>query len=639
VSALRWIVGLVVVLGLGAGNVLREACWTQADGFVCGPLASGPMAGRRPPTAVTGLTRITLPAPAWRPLAMDVRLSGDAAASVRVSDRSDGGIVVRGGGPVGTLRVTAPDDEAGRLALWAERTDSAVGVAAVEVVGIAPVLTAGRLVLSVAPASIVALALLWAGYLWPRAPARPAPDRTPAAAPAAAAPGAPRITPAAFAAPIALLAVVHGLWIVLRPPFQAPDEPQHHARATSIPAAPYVAGDLAVPLAAAHRNPLTWTPNRLHFIIFKPDDRLSADDVAALRRTPWTPPAAYPAVEPVPTGIASYPPLYYWVVFAGGELTTGLFDLSPYASVLAYRGASVVAAGLVWLAVYGMLLATPSLRPWALPAFVVLVANPGTAAITASVNPDALAIPTAVLLFLASWRSLAEGGSPAWVLAAAGLGLAAKPSGLLAVGAAGAGVAWWMARQPAVRPQGWTLLRILTGITVASAVAFYAWSPPRLTPGRHDALSVIDYLLTVAQRAPDLWLQYWGWLGWQEYGAPMIFYRLLLGTCLVLAAAAWRRSPPGAGVGRFLAVAGVCYVAGLLIGEYANHTTAALVLQGRYLMPLAACALPLVRQRTPIAAWILPMLLIALNVALAQATIARYFGGDWALWWRSLAGG
>jgi hypothetical protein len=180
---------------------------------------------------------------------------------------------------------------------------------------------------------------------------------------------------------------------------------------------------------------------------------------------------------------------------------------------------------------------------------------------------------------------------------------------------------------------------MLTGVTVAAVVAFYAWSPPRLTPGHHAALSLIDYAATVVRRVPDLWVQYWGWLGWQEYGAPPVFYWLVLGVCLALTVTAWRWPAPDRGIGRLLAVMGTAYVAGLLIGEYANHTTAALVLQGRYLMPLAACALPLVRQRTALAAWLLPALLVALNVALAQATAVRYFGGDWALWWRSIAGG
>lgn len=623
---MRWVIGLVVLVVLGAGNVLREACWTQADGFVCGPLASRPMVGRRPPTPITGLTRVEISVPAWRPLAVRVRLAGDASAAVRVSDRSDGGgITVPGDGSPVALETRAAADNFNRLTLWAEPMNGATaGAGALAIVAIDPVVTAGRLLLSLIPAVLAAVALVWAGSGWRKT--------------AAGAEGLPRTSAAAFVAPVALLLLVHGGWMVLRPPFQAPDEPQHHARATSVADTPYVAGEFVVPLAAAHRNPLTWTPNRLHFIIFKPEDRLSADDVAALRQTSWEPPAPYPAVESVPTGIASYPPLYYWLVFAGGELATSLFDLSPYASVLAYRTASVFAAGLIWLAAYAMLLATPGLRPWALPAFAVLVANPGAAAITASVNPDALAIPSTVLLFLATWRGLAEGGSRTWVLAAAGLALAAKPSGFLAVGAAGAGIAWWIVRRPADRPRGWALLRIVAGVTIASVVTFYAWSPPRLTPGRHDALSVVDYLGSVVQRAPDLWLQYWGWLGWQEYGAPPVFYWMLLGACLALIVAAWRWSIPDGGVGRLLAVMGTAYVAGLLIGEYANHTTAALVLQGRYLLPLSACALPIIRHRSSTAAWFLPALLVALNVALAHATIARYFGGDWSLWWRSLTG-
>jgi hypothetical protein len=37
--------------------------------------------------------------------------------------------------------------------------------------------------------------------------------------------------------------------------------------------------------------------------------------------------------------------------------------------------------------------------------------------------------------------------------------------------------------------------------------------------------------------------------------------------------------------------------------------------------------------------WTLPALLAGLHLALAAATVQRYFGGDWALWWRSISGG
>jgi hypothetical protein len=419
---------------------------------------------------------------------------------------------------------------------------------------------------------------------------------------------------------------------------QSPDEPQHHARATSVPSAPYVAGAWAVPLAAAHRNPLTWTPNRLHAIIFQPGERLSRADVRALRETTWPPAGTYPAAEAVPSGIASYPPLYYWAVFAGGELATRTLGLSPYASVLAYRAASVVTAGVVWLIVYALLRRTPVLRPWALPTFIILVATPAAASITSSVNPDALLIPSTVLLFLATWRRLAAGGSQVMVLTGAALALASKPSGILAVASAAAGALWWIWQRPAERARGWAVLRALTGVSVAAAILFYAWSPPRLSPSTTPVVMTAGaYLRTLADRTPTLWAEYWGWLGWSEYGAPAGWYWLLAGSCAVLALMAIRRPVPDGALRGYLLTTAVVYGAGLVIGEYVNVTQASLVLQGRYVLPIGATAILLIRQRSRYLSWLLPVLALALNVVLAQAAIDRYFDGSWSAWWASLA--
>jgi len=168
-------------------------------------------------------------------------------------------------------------------------------------------------------------------------------------------------------------------------------------------------------------------------------------------------------------------------------------------------------------------------------------------------------------------------------------------------------------------------------------VLFYAWSPPRLVPdASHPVVSTVTYAATLVERAPAWWVQFWGRLGWLEYGAPALFYWLLFGACLLAGGlAVWRRTPD-CGLAPFLVVSGATYLALLLAGEYANVRTAGLVVQGRYLLPVSVCLLPLVRQRAVAMTWTLPVLVVVLNVVLAHATIDRYFGGNWSAWLGSL---
>ena len=98
-----------------------------------------------------------------------------------------------------------------------------------------------------------------------------------------------------------------------------------------------------------------------------------------------------------------------------------------------------------------------------------------------------------------------------------------------------------------------------------------------------------------------------------------------------------RRPVPDGALSGYLLTTATVYLAGLLIGEYVNVTQASLVLQGRYVMPLGATAILLIRQRSRYLSWLLPVLVLALNVVLAQAAIDRYFDGSWSAWWASLA--
>jgi hypothetical protein len=194
-----------------------------------------------------------------------------------------------------------------------------------------------------------------------------------------------------------------------------------------------------------------------------------------------------------------------------------------------------------------------------------------------------------------------------------------------------------MLRHPAARAGGVAILRRLVVVAVAAQAIFYAWSPPRLvTDTAHATDSLPAFAATIVDRAPSWWVEFWGRLGWLEYAAPVGWYWILFAACLALLAIACWRPRPEARLGWFLLAAGLGYAGLLVASEYLHLATAPLFIQGRYLLPAAICLVPIVRHRPRALAWTLPVLLLGLNVALAQATIERYFTSGWAGWLASL---
>jgi hypothetical protein len=627
--ALRLAAAVLAVAIGGAGNVLRTACWTQSDGFVCGPFASGSAIPAA--TTVTGLTRIAVPAPAWRPLRVTLRAGpapGIAAAPLRLAANASlaGATSLAPDGPPVTIETTGGHDVE-RITLWAEGAPPGGGAIAIDAVSPARAAWPGIRAFTIGALAVATV--LWA-IGGPR-PAR-APDVAGADGGSARAPR----SAIAMAALTGLLAV-YVAWAFLKPPMQSPDEPQHQARATSIPSAPWVGGRLEVTVVPAHRNPLTWTPNPLHAIVLRPDVRLRADEVAALRATPWQPVSAYPPAERFTSPVASYPPLYYWLVFAGGETLTRVFHLTPWNSFLAYRVVSLAAAWLLWVAVHRVLAAAPATRAHAVAIVLLAAGTPTVATLASSVNPDAIAIPAVVLLAAASWRVLAAGDRHGTALAAAALALAVKPIGVFAVAAAVASAAAWGWRSPGARPRAARLIRDLLAAGLLSWIAFYAWSPPAVLPAP-AAIGWPAYAASLVTRAPALWIEFWGRLGWSEFSAPPAWYAAIAVVCAAGAVLVRLRPADDDGFGRHALVTSAVFAACVVAGELVNRAQAGLFLQGRYFAPAGLVLGPLVARRDAIR-WLLPGLVAALHVALAFAAVDRYFAGDWSLWWRSVTGG
>ena len=143
------------------------------------------------------------------------------------------------------------------------------------------------------------------------------------------------------------------VWALLRPPYQTPDEVQHHLRATAVLRHPWTAGAGEWSLDPRFTNPLAlWTPASLDKLFFDTGERLTLAEIAALERVPWPADDARPAPEMYRRAIASYPTLYYWAVFVPGETLTRVLHLTPYQSSYAYRIVSAALAAMLWAAVY-----------------------------------------------------------------------------------------------------------------------------------------------------------------------------------------------------------------------------------------------------------------------------------------------
>jgi len=122
---------------------------------------------------------------------------------------------------------------------------------------------------------------------------------------------------------------------------------------------------------------------------------------------------------------------------------------------------------------------------------------------------------------------------------------------------------------------------------------------------------------------------YWGRLGWLDYAAPAIWYRLVLG--LVVASAAcllWRpRRPVPFAV--YLAAVWVLFFGSTFAAEFRYLPEAGYTFQGRYLLPAAiAFGVIALHRVRPVRIALLAGVL-TLNLVLARETVRRYYIDGW----------
>ena len=162
------------------------------------------------------------------------------------------------------------------------------------------------------------------------------------------------------------------VWAWIKPPLQAPDEPQHMVRASSVRLGPWVDGGQTVPMDARHTSLLLWGDSPiLHPLIQHPERFLTRADVAALKAHP---PGRIPEGWRMQSAIASFPPLFYWYVFGAVRASEAL-ALTPWHTLLAMRVAVVLLAGVLWGVVFVALRDCSLTRARAAQALALLVGD------------------------------------------------------------------------------------------------------------------------------------------------------------------------------------------------------------------------------------------------------------------------
>jgi hypothetical protein len=580
------------------------------------------------------IAKIEVPdADRWRPLAAALRLrpapgSPDAGTRVviAIDDVPVRQITVAAGRETYEVAidsaVRAPDGSL-PLQIRSETFDDAGRGVGVVGVTVRPVLEPGRVAWTLGQGAAAGLAL------WLLVVAMPARGVRDAAAPRAGHPPQRRLTTAICGAGVFLYLLA---WAVVKPPLQGPDEHTHMIKALSLPAEPWISPDERVPVSSRLWNPICEPLPQVSRLFAQPQNAFDRGDVAALASVRW--PDAAAGTQDRFCQAWTYPPAFYWAALATGGSATRLLGLSPYASLLAWRVAVALLAAAAWAWVFRALWHLPETRAARAWIVALIVANPMLAFVSSSVNPDALHVPLvtlAVVYSLAYTRRAVHGGL---VVLALLLAAFTKASGLLAIAAIGcAAAACTLLR--CVRPRDLLAWARLGGATAGTAwVTFYAWSPPRLygPPGAGQAMTPGEFLHEVWRWSWRYWVGYWGRLGWLDYDAGRGWYVALL---VVVAGSAigfaWRagrvlRASP---FSWFAVLFWLAFAAGILLAAFVNVPASGVRLQGRYFLPASiGMAMLLLAGGT----WrpALLALLLALNVALFQRSVERYYDGDWS---------
>ncbi|MEO5820045.1 MAG: DUF2142 domain-containing protein [Vicinamibacteraceae bacterium] len=419
-------------------------------------------------------------------------------------------------------------------------------------------------------------------------------------------------------------------WALIRPPLQSPDEPQHLMKANSVWLQPWL-NDISDQFVPDRRrvNPLAWeTPAILDKLFFQPLNALTPSEVDVLRATPWLAPDG-PALTPYQRAIATYPQVYYWSVHAVAEPVIRAAALNPWDATFVYRLATCALVAILWALVWIACrrAAIPQDVAGTLVTFVLL--TPMLAFISSSSSPDAVNDAVCALAIVAAWRVLTLGTGAAPFALALLAAMLTKPSGLqlaavLALVGAGFGILGLTDRRRAALVTGITI-----AVTVLAVVVFYAWQPLRFLATGPSTDSFAIYVGKRWAMRSEMWVTYWGQLGWLDYNAPLWWYALILALVAVnIACLIWRPRQPARLIW-YLGAVWILFVLSTLAAEVRYLREAGYTFQGRYLLPAAIGLGAVLLHRVRAARIALLAGVLALNLVLVHATVRRYYVGGW----------
>lgn len=385
----------------------------------------------------------------------------------------------------------------------------------------------------------------------------------------------------------ALLLVLLGTWVVGMPRYGAPDEVAHTIKAYAT-AHGEGYGD-AIPGI----SPLTRYMNA-------PAD-LGADDQACFGFHPDVTPACAtvstdPAVRPIPTSAATYPPAYYVLVGGGARILGRDHSLRTYRMLSAALVAALLTAAAARLGRTGR--RSPALMLPALTPMAVFMCT--------AVNPTSIEIAGTLLLWchLAALHVRREPPDLGHLLIAstiAGVVTLVRPVALPWIALAFA-TFWFLDRRP-IAPDRRTTLRRLTiaavplGVAVVASAAWSRYAGVGLTDDKYvDESSVLDVFQQGLGRTGALFEQLLGILGWLDTRIPFPAYVAAAVAIAACATTVWLRGPRRA---RTVLLA-LLAVLVLYPAAYVTFARTPLVWQGRYNLPLLGgltmCAATLLRE-------------------------------------------
>jgi hypothetical protein len=419
-------------------------------------------------------------------------------------------------------------------------------------------------------------------------------------------------------------------WALVRPPLQSPDEPQHLMKANSVWLQPWLnaVSDRFVPDRSRVNTLALETPALLDKLFFRPLNALAPGEVDVLRTTPWLPPQG-PPLPPYQRGVATYPQVYYWSVYALAEPIIRGAGLNPWDATFVYRLATCALVAVLWAVVWGACrrAAIPEDVAGTLVAFVLL--TPMLAFISSAVSPDAVNDALGALVIVAAWEAFTRGtGRTACAIALLAAALT-KPAGLqlaavLALVAVGLGAAGLVDRRRAAVVAG-----IATGTAATAVTVFYAWQPLRFLATGPSNDTFGQYLEQRWLMLGDLWRTYWGKLGWLDYNASAGWYWLMLVLLLVnIACLIWRPRRPTR-LAWYLGTFWILFLLSTFAAELRYLREAGYTFQGRYLLPAALGLGAVLLHEVRAARIALLAGLLALNLVLVRETVHRYYGGGW----------